>query len=51
MNVEAWCPDIVVPPVTLPDEISLADYTEPGLLTAGNEPTEVVILIEAEVFA
>lgn len=51
MNTEAFDADIVVPPITLPDALVAASISVPPALSKGNEPGEVVILIEAETYS
>jgi hypothetical protein len=51
MNVECWDAAAVVPPATLTDAQAQADYTPPPPLTRGNEPGDVVILVEIETFS
>lgn len=51
MNVEAWDADAVVPPATLPDGLVTAVLVGQPVLVRGNEPGEVVILVEADQFS
>lgn len=51
MNTEAFDADATVPTITLPDALATASITTPAALIKGNEPGEVVILIEADTFS
>jgi hypothetical protein len=51
MNVEAFDAEATWPPATLPAALSSANYTDPPPLARGNEPGEVVILIEIDTFS
>jgi hypothetical protein len=51
MNIEAWDAGETEPPATISTALSSANYSPPPPLTRGNEPGEMVILIEAEVFS
>lgn len=51
MNTEAWDADVTVPPVALPDALVTAVAPAAPTLSKGNEPGEIVILIEADTFS
>lgn len=51
MGADLFAPPLIEPPLALPDALSDADYSPPPPLVRGNEPGEVVILIDADVFS
>lgn len=51
MNAEAWDADATVAPATLPDALVTATPPVGPVLVKGNEPGEVVILIEADTYS
>jgi hypothetical protein len=50
MKIECWSSMAELPLVTLPEAYQENDYVTPGPLASGNEPVEVALLIEIEVF-